>query len=430
MRTPMNTGARVAFAFALAMMTAGSSAAAADAPNEGDAKMAANAINALGIDLLHQATDTAKNAVLSPYSIQTALAMTYAGADGKTKTEMKTVLHYPDDEAGLDASMGALRSNLALIVKHSLGNTAWTPEPRESIVIDTANRLFGQEGYDFRPAFLDLVKREYEAPLELMDFEHEAEASRGRINAWVEKETRDKIRDLIPSGGVNEDTRLVLTNAIYLKAPWASPFVETMTQPRPFHLANGDSVSVTTMREQNQFGFAQRGGFRIVTLPYLLGDLQLLILVPDEAKGLPELESQLTPDLLAGAAAVPKQLVALDIPKFKIKPPTLPLAGALKALGMKTAFDDPQGSANFDRMAPRRPDDYLKIDAVFHKAFIDVDEKGTEAAAASAVVMVGATSARRPAEPIQVKIDRPFLFAIQHRASGACLFLGRVTDPR
>jgi serine protease inhibitor len=405
-------------------------AAASGAPSEGDSAMAANVINALGLDLMRQATNANKNVVLSPYSIQLALAMTYAGADGATRREMAAVLHYPDNDAALNTSFGALRDALAAIARLTEDLAAKSREPGDPIVFTVANRLFGQTGYDFRAPFLDLLKNGYDAPLQLMDFTHDADHERIAINAWVAEQTQQKINDLIPPGALTERTRLVLTNAIYMKAPWASPFDKVETKSRRFHLADGTSVDVPTMRETSTFGFEQRDGYCVVAIPYVHDDIQLLILMPDAAAGLPALESTLTPEVLGGVATASQNRVGIELPKFKLEPPTLPLAKGLQALGMRTAFDIPEGSANFDRMAPRRPGDYLKIDQVFHKAFIDVNELGTEAAAATAVSMMQITSVHRPVEPIEVKIDRPFLFAIQHRASGACLFIGRVTDPR
>jgi serpin B len=168
-----------------------------------------------------------------------------------------------------------------------------------------------------------------------------------------------------------------------------------------------------------------------VSLPYEGGGFQFLILLPDPGVKLAQLEARLTPELLSGLAAVQREKVALFLPKFRIQPPTLDLAESLKKLGMRTAFDEPRGSANFERMAERKPDDYLFIGKVLHKTFLDLDENGTEAAAATAVAMMRATSMPVPENPpVEVRVDRPFLFAVQHRSSGACLFLGRITDPR
>jgi serine protease inhibitor len=185
------------------------------------------------------------------------------------------------------------------------------------------------------------------------------------------------------------------------------------------------------MRKTARFGYAKREGFSAVSLPYVGDNLQFLVVLPDEVNGLRAVESKLTADVLTQCTKLEAQDVDLHLPKFKLEPPTIALAKTLQALGMKSAFDIPQGSANFDKIAPRKPNDYLYISKVFHKTFIAVDEKGTEAAAATAVVMMRATAIARPKpQPIEVKIDRPFVYAIQHVPSGVCLFLGRVTDPR
>ena len=257
------------------------------------------------------------------------------------------------------------------------------------------------------------------------------EAARQHINKWVAAQTRDRIRDLIPDGGVDALTRLVLANAIYLKAPWQSEFNDAMTKPKPFRVHGAAAVDVPTMNQSGQLGYAKREGFTAVALPYSGGELQFLVLLPDEGSNLRSLEKELRTKMLAQCATLEPHEVDLWLPKFNFEPPTIALGTTLQALGMKTAFDIPQGSANFDRMAPRKPNDYLAISKVFHKTFIAVDEKGTEAAAATAVVMreVSAAWVQKP-KPIEVKVDRPFLYAIQHVPSGVCLFLGRVTDPR
>jgi serpin B len=184
------------------------------------------------------------------------------------------------------------------------------------------------------------------------------------------------------------------------------------------------------MTRQASFGYTKRKGFVAVTLPYAGDELQFLVLLPDTATGLAALESQLTPDLLSDCTRLKNEEIALYLPKFRLEPPLFVLRKTLEALGMESAFDVPQGSANFNGIAPKRPNDYLYISNVFHKTFVEVDEKGTEAAAATAVVMMRATAHFEEAKPIEVRVDRPFLFAIQHRPSGACLFIGRVVDPR
>src|SRR5579862_1348812 len=396
---------------------------------------AATSINALGLDLLGKGTAADSNTLLSPFSIQLALAMTYAGADGDTRTEMAKVLHFADDEMALHSSFATLQKALDDIEKRTTElamNSAKYGGPSDPVTVTVANRLFGQPRYEFRAPFLALVKDTYGAPLQPMDFATNPAQAIKDINAWVLQQTRKRIPNLIPPDGLTSETRLVLVNAIYLKAPWAKEFNKDTTKPEAFHVKGGDAVDVPTMLRQDHFNYSQQDGFRTICIPYAGGELQMLILLPDEQNGLSKTEAKLTAEKLASFAKAGAADVVLHLPKFKMQPPLFRLGKALKELGMKTAFDEPKGSANFDRMAPRKPDDYLYISEVFHKTFIEVDEKGTEAAAATAVVMMRAGSAYRPnpAEPIEFRVDRPFLFAIQHRVSGACLFMGRVTDPR
>jgi len=291
--------------------------------------------------------------------------------------------------------------------------------------------LFGQIGYGFRPAYLSLLSDTYLAPLETWDFIHDAPGATAHINNWVEQQTRDRIQNLIPPGALTQDTRLVLVNAVYLKAPWTHKFEESATRPRPFNISGAKAMPVPTMYLRHSVGFARRDGYCVVVLPYDDTDLQFVILLPDTTNGLAALEAALTPALLADCAQVPEAEVELYLPKFKLEPPVMSLSHALQTLGMKMAFDLPPGSANFDRMAPRRPDDYLYVSDIFHKTFLKLDESGTEAAAATAVMMMKALLMEEPPPPPpQIRVDHPFVFAIQHRASGACLFLGHVTDPR
>ena len=411
-----------------AMLLAASSLSAADS-----SKTAALSINDFGIDLLAHAAKPLENTALSPYSIQIALAMTYAGAEGDTRAQMAKVLHYPANGTDVLRAFSALQTELDELTSRTAklaANSQKSGGPSEPITLTVANRLFGQQGYDFRPAYFSLLKETFGAPLEALDFAKNPAGAANQINSWVEKQTRERIRDLIPANALNKDTRLVLANAVYLKAPWANEFNEKATQPGPFHLGDGQSVDVPTMTRKDSYGYAKHEGFVAVALPYAGGDLQLLVLLPATATGLPNLESQLTPALLMDCARLKSEDILLYLPRFKLEPPLFALRETLQALGMESAFDVPQGSANFDGIAPRRPNDYLYISNVFHKTFVEVDEKGTEAAAATAVVMMRATAHFEEAKPIEVRVDRPFLFAIQHRLSGACLFLGRVVDPR
>jgi len=399
-----------------------------------DFDLAARATNEFGIELHRQLATGDKNLCLSPYSVQNALAMTFAGADGETRSEMARVLHFSSEGEAIHASFGALRQSLDEMAK----KTATMVEASkkyggggEPITLSVANRLFAQTGYDFRDSFREMLEKFYSSAFETLDFRKDADGATKHINKWVADQTRDKIRDLIPPGALSELTRLVLANAIYLKAAWASEFSAAATKPKPFHVRGGAAVDVSMMRaEYGRFGYAKQEGFTALGIPYIGRELQFLVLIPDEVNGLHALESKLNADVLASCAKLEQRDVDLSIPKFKLEPPTVALVDKLKALGMKSAFNEPRGSANFDKMAPRRPNDYLYISAVFHKTFITVDEKGTEAAAATAVIMMPTGAAGPQPSPIKVKIDRPFLYAIQHLPTGACLFIGRMTDPR
>jgi len=396
--------------------------------------LAATATNQLAVDLHRQLATGNDNLCVSPYSIESALAMTFAGADGETRSEMARVLHFPTDASSVPASFASLQHSLeemsaktAELVKQSKKFGG----PSEPIMLSIANRLFAQKGYDFRESFLTLMKQNFGAAFELIDFVHDATEATQHINKWVADQTHDRIRDLIPAGALDETTRLVLANALYLKASWADPFSEQATRPEPFHVHGSAPVDVPMMQKRDKhFGYAKREGYTAVSLPYAGYDLQFLVLLPDDLNGLRALESQLTSEMLAKCAKLDTREVDLHLPKFKIEPPTIVLAEKFEALGMKTAFNKPAGSANFDQMAPRKPNDYLYISQVFHKTFIAVDEKGTEAAAATAVAMMAGTALIQRPPPVEVKIDRPFIYAIQHVPTGICLFLGRVTDPR
>lgn len=394
---------------------------------------ATKAVNAFGIDLLRKTAPPQGNFLISPYSIQSAMAMAYAGAEGTTRDEMAKVLHFPKDVAEVNRSFAELRKALDDTAAKSVEQSKQQQKyggKMDPFTLTIANRLFGQDGYSFRPEFLALMKTNYAAPFKPLDFKKNASGATKEINTWVEKQTQDRLHNLIPAGALDEYTRLVLVNAIYLKATWSNPFSANETQPQPFHIDGDKAQNVPTMSAQRNFGYAKQNGFSVVAVPYV-GDLQFLILLPDAVDGLAQLETKLTPELLAECAQLKWSEVNLHLPKLKIPAHEMELSRALKSLGMKSAFDEPRGSANFNGIAPRKPDDYLAISDVFHMTFLSLDEKGTEAAAATAIVMTMRSGiALEPPKPIEVKVDHPFLFAIQHRPSGTALFIGRVSDPR
>src|SRR3954471_4484963 len=280
-------------------------------------ELAAKATNELGVDLHRQLATGDENLCISPYSIDSALAMTFAGADGETRKEMARVLHFP---AGQDvpASFSALQKSLedmSAKTAELAKNSKKFGGPTEPITLNIANRLFAQKGYHFRETFLSLVKQNFGGAFEPLDFVADSAAATQRINKWVADYTRDRIRDLIPGGALDKTTRLVLANALYLKAPWASEFSQNATKPEPFFVP-GAPVDVPMMRKlEKNFGYARREGFTVVSVPYAGNDLQFVILLPDEINGLGGLESKLTANVLSSCAKLEKRAVDLHLPK-------------------------------------------------------------------------------------------------------------------
>lgn len=386
-----------------------------------------NAINQLGLDLYRQlATKQPEgNLVLSPYSAESCLALAFAGADGTTRTEMATTLHLPaNDDSSVRDAFASLRTTL----------TALATRTARPIELATANRLYAQSGYPFRPAYLDLMRDGYAAALEQVDFRRDASQVRQSINHWVADQTHSRIRDLLPAGAIASDTRLVLVNAVYLMAPWETAFKRKNTRAQVFNLAHHETHRIPTMQRTDFLGYAHEDGFTVVSLDYAGRDLQCLILLPDPDRTPDEIGAKLTPaDFARWTKLGQRSLianVALYLPKFTLESRTMPLGKGLRDLGMTSAFNRPPGSANFDRLAPREPNDSLALSEVFQKTFIALDEEKTEAAAATASTFTLSAHAVSSDKPIEVRVDRPFLIAIQHRASGVCLFLGRISDPR
>jgi serpin B len=379
-------------------------------------KAMAKSDNAFAVDLYARARAQKGNLVMSPFSISTALAMTWAGAKGETAAQMARVLHLdgPADRAvdiagSLVASYGA---------------------PDNKVTVRIANRLFGEKSYAFEQPFLGRLQTAFGAPLEPVDFTTATEPSRARINAWVAGQTQDRIKDLVPAGGVTKDTRLALVNAIYFLGDWAVPFEKSHTANEPFFTAKIDKKDVPTMHQTEHLHFAATDGVKVLELPYQNGALAMDFVLPDTVDGLDAIEARLTPAILdkwMGTAQTDQVIVSL--PKFELAPQaSLSLGETLSAMGMPLAFD--RVKADFTGIAnPRNPEDRLYISAVFHKGFIKVDEKGTEAAAASAVMTARAGAAAPVAPPKEFKADHPFLYLLRDTRSGLVLFMGRVSDP-
>jgi serpin B len=394
----------------------------------GDPALAASATNEFGLDLYRRLAPADQNFCISPYSLETALVMAFAGADGATRKEMMEVLHLPADEDKLHSSFHALRYQLREAEKYTAKIAPmkkmffWRDAP---ITLTVANQLFVQKGADFREPFLNILKERHAARPETVDFSSDATRSVRRINAWIADRTHQRLRDVIPAGALNADTRLVIANAFYLKAQWETPFEVDATELLPFYVRGGETANVPTMKALLQLsGYSKHDGFVALSVPYYEMELRFLSLIPDDLQGLQKLEAGITPAILAEQFEIETEKVELFLPKFKFEPATLRLGSTLRDLGMTTAFKPGAAGANFDRMAP--PGNRLYLSEVFHKTLIAVNEKGTEAAVATAASgFLGV-----PPEPVTVRVDRPFFYAIQHLPSRTCLFVGHITDPR
>jgi serpin B len=369
--------------------------------------------NAFAFDLYQAVRASEGNIFYSPYSISQALAMTYAGARGDTQRQMADTLSFtlPDDR--LHPAFNALDLELA----HRGEGGEATHEGRFQLNI--ANAIWGQEGYAFLPEFLDVLAQDYGAGVRLLDFVHAPEESRLAINDWVSDQTEGKIPDLMPQGVIDALTRLVLTNAIYFNAGWLFPFEPQHTEEGPFHLLDGGEVTVPMMKQSEDFAYAEGEGYQALELPYGLSGVSMLLLVP-QAGQFETFESSLNAERVD---AILKGLegwgVTLSMPKFDFES-SFDLGQALATMGMPDAFSQ---TADFSGMTGS-PE--LLISAVVHKAFISVDEEGTEAAAATGGVAMGITG---PQGHVDLTVDRPFVFLIRDYKTGAVLFVGRVMNP-
>ncbi len=388
-------------------------------PADGPQPVVVFEINAFGIDLYQRvaAASPEANVFLSPVNIASALRMTAEGAKGETLEGMRTALHMVDPDAP--------DSYIEMPFHEFLNALQPTPkgEKESPLTLTMAQALWLQKDYPFEKSYVAKVQRDYLANATPLDFGKAAEAT-ATINEWVEKRTNERIKELIPDGAVDGNTKLVLTTAIYFLGTWAEPFEKGVTKEEPFTLASGEAVDVPIMRDEKRAGYLDGEGFKLLALPYKGGDVSMVILLPDDADGLAALEAGLTADRLDGwLGEARSQKVNVYLPRFEMTVPTT-LNDPLKAMGMTLAFDPREADLTGISTAEPR----LYISDVLHKAFVKVDERGTEAAAATAVI-VAAGSAQME-EPPTFRADHPFLFAIRHEGTGTLLFLGRVMDPR
>lgn len=371
---------------------------------------------AFALDLYHQVKEDHENLFYSPYSISVALAMTYAGAHGETAIQMAETLHYVLTPENLHPAFNALDQML-----ESRGEEELPEDGGDPFQLNIANSLWGQKDYHFEQGYLDTVAENYGAGMRLVNFIENAEEARQTINQWVYEKTEGKIEDLIPRGGVGAATRLVLANAIYFNASWMEKFPEERTQDGDFHTLEGGTVTVPMMSYDaaQQFRYLEGDNFQAVELPYVGNKVSMVVLVPDQAAFETfeeELDLEQLKTILDGMQG---NAVNLTFPKFEFES-ELSLAPVLAEMGMPAAMS---AEADFSGMTGTKD---LFISDVFHKAFVSVDEEGTEAAAATAVVM---TESAMPSSPVELKVDRPFFFLIRDEDTGTPLFFGRVLNP-
>ncbi|MFH1024073.1 MAG: sigma-70 family RNA polymerase sigma factor [Planctomycetota bacterium] len=392
-----------------------------------DVKTLADGNNVFAAEMYRKLIEKeAGNVFFSPYSIRTALAMTYAGARGETAEEMKKALVYNLPDERLPVAFQAMEKNLA--ASKSAG---------DAFDFKVANALWGQDGYKFLDPFIALNKNFYGAGLATVDFAKKTEEARQTINLWVENKTEKKIKDLIPPGGVNAVTRLVLTNAVYFFGFWKTEFDKNDTKDAPFYLEDGKETKAPLMtytwkegKESPEFRYFENGEIQALELPYKGEKLAMAVFLPKKKDGLPAVEKALSPEQISrwigNLSKKHEEKVDVFIPRFRMTWGTKDLGpnglGTLPALGMANPFVSEK--ADFSAMTSIEA---LCISKVFHKAFVDVNEKGTEAAAATAVAM---KPTGRPSPTPTFRADHPFIFVIYEKATGVVLFMGRVMNPK
>ncbi len=388
--------------------TAACSAAETDAA-ENQRKIAEDN-NRFAVDLYGRLFGGGGNFFFSPFSISTALTMTYTGARGETASQMKQALRLSLEEDALHEAFGDLIQ--ALNERGQAGGYQ----------LSVANALWAQSGYRFLPAYLDLVAASYDAGLMQADLKKDAEAAREKINAWIEEKTREKIKQLLSPGTVTDSTRLILTNAIYFKGRWMEEFDEDRTRDARFTLLGGDKIMTPMMNRTHEYGYMETDDLQVLSMPYVDKELSMVIILPQEKDGIASLEKSLSSELLAGwMKELRNAQVEVYIPRFRMTS-LFDLVEPLKKLRMIDAFHYPQ--ADFSGMNGKKD---LFIDKVVHKAFVEVNEEGTEAAAATAVIIE--TGGIAEIEMIVFRADHPFIFFIWNNSSGSILFMGRVMNP-
>jgi len=366
--------------------------------------------SAFAFDIFQILKQKGGNLFFSPYSVSSALAMTYGGARGNTALQMQEAMRFTRGQEGTHKAFAELGS--------LLGNI----QSKGAVELAVANSIWPQTGYGFLPEYTALLKKFYGVEITPVDYANAPEPSRKRINKWVEVKTREKIKDLIPEGSIDPLTRLVLVNAIYFKGDWEEQFDPDDTVEAPFFVTPEKSIEASLMTRTGDYGYSDMGDLQILELPYAGRDLSMVVILPGPGRSISDLEKKITiENFFLWKQGMSEKEVEVFLPRFRITWGSFSLVEALKSLGMVDAFSDTKADLSGMDGSPD-----LYITDVLHKAFIDVNEEGTEAAAATAVI-VGLKSI--PAPPEVFRADRPFIFIIQENSTGSILFMGRVSDP-
>jgi serpin B len=366
--------------------------------------------NIFAIELYKRSIIPNDNLFLSPYSIYTVFAMVYGGARGNTATQMERAFHFP--LSGMDLHEHVRRLSSAIEASGQTGN----------LKLNIANGLWPQDGYPFLEGYLNMTERYYRAKISPLEYRKESEDARKTINGWVEEKTEQKIVNLLKPGMINPLTRMVLVNAIYFKGDWLSKFDKNITQEAQFFLLSGDVVKAPLMTIRQNYGYSDFPDAQILELPYAGQDVSMLVVLPKKKDGLSELEKNLSQKRLKEwSSSMGKREIIVYMPRFKVTS-ELRLDQMLASMGMPDAFN--HGKADLSGMDGKK--DNLFIGVAIHKAYVDVNEEGTEAAAATAV---GIQTTSMPAPTPVFRADHPFLFMIRHNSTGAILFMGRVVNP-
>jgi len=349
-----------------------------------------------------------ENIFFSPYSISTALVMTYAGAEGETRSQMAKALHFKDDDGSLHNNFNALD----LHINHNEGN----------YTLSVANSLWPAKGFTFREHYLDTIKENYGAKLRPLDYANDIEGSRKTINRWVEEKTHNRVKDIIPAGSLSPATRLTLVNAIYFKATWENQFSSYMTEDDSFTREDGSTVKKSFMKQTESFLYEESDDFQAITLPYVKYRTSMQIILPKVGKYNSVMENLNSYYTLINRDNRSYQRVKLKLPKFEFATKGYQLKEPFQKLGMVDAFRD---GAEFGGISEN---EVLRIDQIIHKAFIKVDENGSEAAGATAITM-RATAMPVQEDPIEMSVNRPFIFFIKDEMSNQILFIGLIKEP-